>query len=114
MGKFSTEDFELEYTPKLTASKFAKVLSLHFPEYEQVWPFTGDGIALKKRPYALACICIIHREKKNKTIVRVYGGMSPLSMIYAGRLWYLFAIGDLVDRVEDVVRQELPNILKEL
>ena len=113
MGKYTVEKIELEYTPNLTAAKIAKVLSLHFPEYEQVWPFAGEGVALKKRPYAMACVNIRQKPNKNKTLIRIYGSMTPVSTIYAGWLWYMFAIGDLVDRVQEVVRQELPNILKE-
>lgn len=112
MAILSTPTIQLDYTPTLTKEKISKVLALHFPEYKQVWPWlNGEGVALKKRSHALACVSIEHKPKKNQTNIYVYGGMSPWSMMYAGILWHKIAIGDLVEQVEEVIRKEIPTLI---
>jgi hypothetical protein len=111
MGKLTKEKIELDYTPNLTYEKMERLLALHFPEYPQVWPFFGEGIALKKRSYALCCVRVIHKEKKNRTRIEIFGSQTPLSRCFLGGIWYFFSIGDLVDQVEEVIRKELPNLI---
>lgn len=113
MGKWFTTNIDLEYNPNITLDKMAEVLRTHFPQYPVVepWYWKGRFIALKKRAHAIVSVGVKHNENKNRTRIRITGGMLPIGTIYAGAIWYSVSIGDLPEQVEAVIRQELPNLI---
>lgn len=114
MSKIFPTKIKMEYTPSLNIEKVKKVLKINFPEYDQVWPFlfaADNGIALKKRPWALAAVRLKHKPRRNQTIISIFLSYTPASAFYGGPMLGLFTIGDLLEDVELVIRREIPNMI---
>jgi len=115
MGKMSTTKIMLEYSPGVNSNSIGEILSKNFPEYPLDYPFFGigaEGVAMAKTPRAYVCVQIKHNEKRNTTRLRIYGSPPPFRNGLISYFIYLGGIGDMVDRVVEVIRKELPNLTK--
>lgn len=117
MSLFVPNKIELEYSPKITIEKIKLAIAKHLPDYKQFRPFglelrelfLGDSIAIKRRgATAMSLISIKNNEKSNRTTIRIQD-----TYRIGGLLFYMATKKDSIERIEEAIRLELPNMIQE-
>ncbi|MBQ6155523.1 MAG: hypothetical protein IJK22_02875 [Bacteroidales bacterium] len=108
---------ELEYTPAITIEKLKSAIAKHLPNYKHVNPFLqlginklryGDGFAVKRRgSTAIALVFLKHNERANSTTIRIW-----TTFRIGGLLLLIATKKDSLERVEEAIRMELPNMIR--
>ena len=100
-----SKKIELEYNPNITIERVYQVLKNHFPECDQ--SFEGSFTRLKKSFFVHAIVSVKHAPKKQKTIIRIKGGMSFLAFYLFGFILHYMFRGRFLDEVKDALEPEL-------
>jgi hypothetical protein len=108
---------ELEYTPTITIEKIKSAVVKHLPDYKLVNPFLqlavnkirfGDGFAIKRKgSTAIALVFLKHNESANTSTIRIW-----TTYRFGGLLFLLATKKDSLEKVEEVIRMELPNLIR--